>query len=259
VKELNDVTIIKHLDYFIIKKEKYQGRNHPGLDPGPRSPLINGDGIAESMDPISIVIFIAILLFSVIFHEVAHGLVADRLGDPTARYAGRLTLNPIPHIDLFGSILLPLFLILVNSPILFGAAKPVPVDYRNLRNLKRDMILVSVAGPLTNFILAVLAALVYRFVPNISSFGEYLLLQTVILNLVLALFNLIPIPPLDGSKILASLFGFLDRSWMYSMLAMERFGFIILIIFLFTGLVHQVLIPPLRFFLELLLGTNISL
>src|SRR3990167_4125953 len=106
------------------------------------------------MDPISIIIYIAILLFSVIFHEVAHGLMAEKLGDPTARYAGRLTLNPIPHIDLFGSILLPAFLLLVNSPILFGAAKPVPVDFRNFRNLKWGMILVSIAGPATNFLLA---------------------------------------------------------------------------------------------------------
>ncbi len=211
------------------------------------------------MDPISIVIFIAILLFSVIFHEVAHGLMADRLGDPTARYAGRLTLNPIPHIDLFGSILLPAFLLMINSPILFGAAKPVPVDYRNLRNLKWDMILVSFAGPFTNFILAVLAALVYRFTPNISALGQDLLFQTVSLNLVLALFNLIPIPPLDGSKILASLFGFIDRGWMYSILALERYGFLILVLFLFTGLIHNLIVPPLKFFLELLLGVNISI
>src|SRR5689334_20588593 len=130
------------------------------------------------MDLVSVVIYLVILLFSVIFHEVAHGLMADRLGDPTARYADRLTLNPIPHIDLFGSILLPAVLLLINSPILFGAAKPVPVDYRNLRNLKWDMILVAFVGPLTNFLLAGVAALVYRFIPNISDLGSALLLQT---------------------------------------------------------------------------------
>ncbi len=211
------------------------------------------------MGLIEIVIFIAILLFSVIFHEVAHGLMADRLGDPTARYAGRLTLNPIPHIDLFGSILLPAFLLLINSPILFGAAKPVPVDYRNLRNLKWDMILVSFAGPFTNFILALIAAVVYRITPNVSDFGNYLLVQTISMNLVLCFFNLIPIPPLDGSKILASLFGYLDRGWMYSILAMERYGFILLILFLYTGLINKVILPPVKFFLELFLGQNISL
>ncbi|OGE83539.1 MAG: hypothetical protein A3B10_03415 [Candidatus Doudnabacteria bacterium RIFCSPLOWO2_01_FULL_44_21] len=210
------------------------------------------------MDPISIVIFIFILLFSVIFHEVAHGLTAEKLGDPTARYAGRLTLNPISHIDLFGSILLPVFLLLINSPILFGAAKPVPVDYRNLRNVKRDMILVSFAGPLTNLILAALAAAVFRILPNISDLGQGLLIQTVSLNLVLALFNLIPIPPLDGSKILASLFGFLDRGWMYAILSLERFGFILLILFLYTGLIQTILGPPLIFFMKLFLGPEVG-
>ena len=211
------------------------------------------------MDPISIVIFVAILLFSVIFHEVAHGLMAEKLGDPTARYAGRLTLNPIPHIDLVGSILLPVFLLAINSPILFGSAKPVPVDYRNLRNLKRDMILVSFAGPLTNFVLAILAAAVYRLAPSLSVMGQKLLVETISLNLVLGLFNLIPIPPLDGSKILASLFGFLDRSWMYAILSLERYGFIILILFLYTGLIQTILVPPLLFCLKFLLGPSIGL
>lgn len=206
------------------------------------------------MDPISIVIYIAILLFSVIFHEVAHGLMAERLGDPTARYAGRLTLNPIPHIDLFGSILLPAFLLLVNSPILFGAAKPVPVNYNNLRNLKWGVILVSFAGPATNFILAALAAAVYHLAPDISSLGQTLLFKTIELNLTLALFNLIPIPPLDGSKILASLFGFLNSSWMYAMLQFEQYGFFLLIIFLYTGIIQAILMPPLLFLFKLLVG-----
>jgi len=211
------------------------------------------------MDPISIIIFIFILLFSVIFHEIAHGLMAEKLGDPTAREAGRLTLNPIPHIDPIGSILLPAFLLLIHSPILFGAAKPVPVDYRNLKNLRRDMILVSLAGVAMNFSLAIIAAAVYRLIPNISSTAQNLLFETVSLNLVLGLFNLIPIPPLDGSKVLASLFGFLDRSWMYVMLSLERYGFIILIIFLYTGLIQTILLPPLSFLLKFLLGPSVSL
>ena len=156
------------------------------------------------------------------------------------------------------SILLPVFLLLINSPILFGAAKPVPVDYRNLRNVKRDMILVSFAGPLTNLILAALAAAVFRILPNISDLGQGLLIQTVSLNLVLALFNLIPIPPLDGSKILASLFGFLDRGWMYAILSLERFGFILLILFLYTGLIQTILGPPLIFFMKLFLGPEVG-
>jgi Zn-dependent protease len=209
------------------------------------------------MDPIEIVIYVAILLFSVIFHEVAHGLVADKLGDPTARYAGRLTLNPIPHIDLFGSILLPAFLLLINSPILFGAAKPVPVNYNNLRNLNWGVILVSFAGPATNFILAALAAVVYRFTPEISGMGEAVLLQTVLLNLTLALFNLIPIPPLDGSKILASFIGFININWMYAVLALEQYGFFILLLFLYTGIVQQVIVPPLAFLFQFLVGVGI--
>jgi Zn-dependent protease len=206
------------------------------------------------MDITNIIIFIAILLFSVILHEVAHGIVADWLGDPTARYSGRLTLNPIPHIDLFGSILIPAFLILIRSPILFGAAKPVPVDYRNFRNLKRDMILVSLAGIATNFLLAIVAAIVFRLTP--SPTAQQLLFETVQLNLTLALFNLIPIPPLDGSKVLASLLGYIDRGWMYAILTIERYGFIILIILLYVGAVQAVLLPPLNFLLKILLGPN---
>src|SRR6186997_2727487 len=115
------------------------------------------------IDLIPVASTVVILLFSVIFHEVAHGIVADKLGDPTARYAGRLTLNPIPHIDPIGSILLPLFMFwATNGAFVFGAAKPVPVDYRNLKNLRRDMFLVSIAGVATNFALAILAAAVLR-------------------------------------------------------------------------------------------------
>lgn len=212
------------------------------------------------MDPLSIGIFIFILLFSVIFHEVAHGLMAEKLGDPTARYAGRLTLNPIPHIDLFGSILLPAFLYWATAgQFVFGAAKPVPVDYRNLRNIRRDMLLVALAGPLTNIVLAFIAAQVFRLTPGLSEMGERLVLQTVLLNIVLGVFNLIPIPPLDGSKVLASIFGFFDHNWMYSILALERFGFILIILFLFSGLLQTVLLPPILFLLKLFLGTEIPL
>ncbi len=211
------------------------------------------------MDPLNIAIFIVILLFSVIFHEVAHGLMAERLGDSTARYAGRLTLNPIPHIDLFGSILLPALLLLVGSPIIFGAAKPVPVDYRNLHNTRRDMIFVALAGVVTNFLLAFVAAVVYRLTPNLSGMGQYLLLQTIILNLVLCFFNLVPIPPLDGSKVLASILGYINREWMFSFLSLERFGFLILIAVLYTGIIQQVILPPVYFFLNLFVGSGVSI
>ncbi len=148
---------------------------------------------------------IIVLIFSVILHEVSHGYMADFLGDPTARRAGRLTLNPLPHIDLVGSILLPLFLILTGSPILFGYAKPVPYNPYNLSG-RRDETLVAFAGPGTNLVIALLFGLLIRFAavamtgPMILAFGTI-----VYINMLLGLFNLIPIPPLDGSKVLSGL------------------------------------------------------
>ncbi|MGE5392236.1 MAG: site-2 protease family protein [Candidatus Saccharibacteria bacterium] len=207
------------------------------------------------MDPISVIIYIVILLYSVILHEVAHGLMAERLGDPTARYSGRLTLNPIPHIDPIGSILLPLLLWFGTAGrFVIGAAKPVPVDYRNFSNFRRDMALVALSGPLMNLLIAFVFAAAFRLIPNASAFVHNLFLQAMVLNIVLAVFNLIPIPPLDGSKVLASLFGFLNRRWMYNLLEFERFGFIIVLLFMFTGLLQRILIPPVDLLLRLFLG-----
>lgn len=209
------------------------------------------------MDPISVVIYIVILLFSVILHEVAHGLVADSLGDPTARFSGRLTLNPIPHIDPVGSILLPLLLWFATAgQFVIGAAKPVPVDYRNLRNFKRDVALVALAGPVMNLVIAFVFALVYRFAPDLAGPVRGLVLQAVILNLVLAVFNLIPVPPLDGSKALASLFGLVSTRWMHSLLEFERYGFILVIFLLVSGFLQRILIPPVTFLLDLFLGPS---
>lgn len=207
------------------------------------------------MDFGSIAITLIILLFSVILHELSHGVVADRLGDSTARYAGRLTLNPLPHLDLFGSILLPLFLFLAHSPILFGAAKPVPVNFFNLRNPKRDMALVSLAGPGANFVLAIAFALPIRLgLSQAGGLGYSIFLQAVILNLGLGIFNLLPIPPLDGSKVFASL---LSDEMMYRILAWERYGFILIILFLYLGLINTVLVPILSFLARLLLGFSV--
>lgn len=153
-------------------------------------------------------ISLLILVYSAILHEVAHGFVADRLGDPTARLMGRLTLNPISHIDPIMSILLPLILILGGSPVVFGAAKPVPIDPFNLRDGRKDVAIVSLAGPLTNFLIAIIAAILIKALPllpisSASLFINWFLLTVVQLNLILGIFNLIPIPPLDGSKIFA--------------------------------------------------------
>lgn len=185
------------------------------------------------MDIASLIIGLAILLFSVVFHEVAHGLAAEKLGDPTARFAGRLTLNPIPHIDLYGSILLPVFLLIITQgQFVLGSAKPVPVNFYNLRNYRRDTALVSLAGPATNLLLALLAGLVVLFLPGISGAAENLLLKTVWLNLILMMFNLIPIPPLDGSKILGSILGYINPEWMHRFIALERYGLVFIILFL---------------------------
>ena len=162
------------------------------------------------MDLTFAVISLTILVFSAILHEIMHGFVAEKLGDPTARLAGRLTLNPIKHIDPFMSILLPLLLIISGSPVIFGAAKPVPVDPFNLKDGKKDMALVALAGPLTNLVLAITAALLIKVVNLTSSnLGDWIFIVLFILhlivklNLLLAIFNLLPIPPLDGSKIVA--------------------------------------------------------
>lgn len=194
-----------------------------------------------------ILITLIILLFSAIVHEVSHGLVAEKFGDSTARDEGRITLNPIPHIDPFGSILLPGFLLLVGSPIIFGAAKPVPVNFGNMRNPKLGMALVSLAGPLSNFALAVLLMLPVVF-GLITGDVAAIWLKAVIINIVLGTFNLLPIPPLDGSKIIAS---FLPREWMYRLLSFEQYGFILVLIFLMLGLLDKILLPVVRAFFAL--------
>lgn len=176
---------------------------------------------------------IIILLFSVIIHEVMHGLVALKFGDHTAERAGRLTLNPLPHIDLFGTILLPGLLILTGSPILFGWAKPVPVNPLNFSNLRRGELMVSAAGILANFGLAIAAALIFHFLnalpQTFPALLGSLLRFTVLINLVLGIFNLFPIPPLDGSKILLSQLPYnLAKSYQ----RIEPYGFLILLVLL---------------------------
>lgn len=214
---------------------------------------------------LSAVITLAILLFSAILHEIAHGYVAERLGDPTARLAGRLTLNPKNHIDPIMSIALPLILLISGSPIIFGAAKPVPVDPFNLRDGRKDLALVSLAGPLTNVALAIVASLILRTIPpspdlilntflpleTLVKWG-YLILATVVhLNLLLAIFNLLPIPPLDGSKIFALL---LPEKLANVFLSLGSIGiFIIFFLLMSSGSLGR-LISNLLSFSEKLLG-----
>ena len=184
-----------------------------------------------------IIISLVVLIYSAILHEIAHGYVADRLGDPTARLMGRLTLNPVPHIDPMMTLALPLLLIISGSPIIFGGAKPVPVDPYNLHEGKRDLALVSLAGPLTNIVIAVIAAvfihLIFRSdIQAVNMQLPFMILKTIVhLNLLLAIFNLLPIPPLDGSKVLAMI---LPDDLANSYLSIGRFGMILLFILLLS-------------------------
>ena len=178
-----------------------------------------------------------ILIFSVILHECAHGLAAERCGDPTARQAGRITLNPIPHLDPIGSILIPGIMILMSlvtgSGFIFGWAKPVPINPYNLNDPKRDMMWVGLAGPATNFAVALFLALVFRLLAISASLGAVILFYGITINLILGFFNLIPIPPLDGSRILT---GLLPEKYAYKLSRIEPFGFMILIILFISGL-----------------------
>lgn len=177
-----------------------------------------------------------ILLFSVIIHELAHGYAAFSMGDPTAKYEGRLTLNPLKHLDPFGSIILPLLLYISGSPILFGWAKPVPVNPYNFRDKKWGELKVSVAGPLSNITLAIVFGLILRFLPNsifLENPGILIALTYIItINLWLAIFNLIPIPPLDGSWIL---FSFLPERFFYIKNFLRQYGIIILFFLILFG------------------------
>jgi Zn-dependent protease len=182
------------------------------------------------MNPVTAIGVAGVAVVSITSHEAAHGFMADRLGDPTARERGRLTLNPIPHIDLFFTILLPLFLILSNSGFIFGGAKPVPVDVSRLRNPRRDWALVGAAGPMLNVLLAIglsalLSAATLMGLVDASSSLTEILAVGIFLNALLAVFNLIPIPPLDGSRVAQY---FLSGEALVLYRRLEQFGLLII-------------------------------
>lgn len=203
-----------------------------------------------------VVVWALPVLLAVIFHEVAHGYVAYLLGDPTAKQAGRITLNPIPHIDPFGTLLLPLILILMHSPFLFGYARPVPVNFARLRHPRRDMILVAAAGPVTNLLLALAFALILPFVwvPGSSGAQQSLLgeiaLRGVLINVVLAVFNLLPVPPLDGGRVLA---GLVPPPAQALLARIEPYGMLIVIALVATNVASVVMRPLIRSLLGWLL------
>jgi len=206
------------------------------------------------MDILIIIFQLIVLVFSIVVHEVSHGFVAEKLGDPTARKMGRLTLNPLKHIDPFGSILLPLILLLpsffikgFNGPV-FGWAKPVPYNPMFLKYPRRDTALLAFAGPASNFLLAFIFAGLFRLVGG--SIGA-LFSIIVIINISLALFNLIPIPPLDGSKIL---FYLLPKSANNIERFLEQYGLYILLFFIVFG--ANLLSKPVLGLTQLLLGVN---
>jgi Zn-dependent protease len=202
------------------------------------------------------------ILIAITFHEVSHGYVAYKLGDPTAKFVGRLTLNPLAHIDPFGTILLPLMLIvLTHGQFVFGYAKPVPINPMNFKNPRKDMAISAAAGPVTNIVLAVLSVLVLKGVltplANISPemMGERILRplimifsSSVFINVVLASFNMIPIPPLDGGRVLV---GLLPSKQARSYSRIEPFGFIIVIILIYSGMANYFIMPLIIFFLKL--------
>lgn len=183
---------------------------------------------------IDFVFQIIILIFSVVIHEVSHGYAAYLLGDSTAKYQGRLTLNPIKHLDFFGSIFLPILLFISNSGFLVGWAKPVPYNPYNLRNQRWGEAIVAFAGPLSNILIAVIFGLLIRFglaTGIIENFNILRITSSIVLtNLLLAVFNLVPIPPLDGSKILFSVFRI---QWGKAREFLERFGILLVLFFVF--------------------------
>jgi Zn-dependent protease len=209
------------------------------------------------MDILLIVLGVIGFALAIIVHEVAHGLMADRLGDPTARLMGRLTLNPIPHIDIYGTVIVPILLFLFHSPFLFGWAKPVPIDPYNLKNPKKDAALISLAGPLANLAFAIMLSISLRILLGIFPAATFftLFFYLIEFNIILALFNLIPIHPLDGGKILIGILPEKQARELDTFLG--RFGLILLFFLIFplfggTPLISPIMGPIINFFLRIL-------
>ena len=192
------------------------------------------------MNSINLIIQFSALILAVVIHEVSHGYAALLLGDPTAKRARRLTLNPLAHVDPIGSVILPLILVLANSPVLLGWAKPVPFNPGYFRDPRRGIMIVGAAGPLSNFAVCLASALLFRLVGPMTPILSGFLLMFCATNLILGLFNLIPVPPLDGSRIVM---GLLPDDLLQGYMRLEPFGFIIIFALLWMGALDRVIGP----------------
>ena len=205
------------------------------------------------MDIASILLSFAVVLASLTVHEWAHAWTADRLGDSTARMLGRVSFNPMVHIDLLGTVVLPLIAMFSGLPIL-GWAKPVPVNISRLGHPRRDFMIVAAAGPASNIVLAVIASLVFRAVGGMEATGgtgpTQILLMAVQINILLAVFNMLPVPPLDGGNVLA---GLLPDHMSGLLQVLRSYGFIILYALMLTGILERLIMPPALFLMRLLL------
>ena len=195
------------------------------------------------------------VLLAITVHEAAHGYAAKHFGDKTAYFLGRITLNPIKHIDPIGTVVIPGMLLLLSAPFLFGWAKPVPVNLSNLNNPKKDMMWVALAGPASNLVMAIIWAIILGlFKSSGASYALFVIGMAqvgIMINLVLMLLNLLPIPPLDGGRMAVSL---LPSPWSYKLASIERYGMFILIFLIVSGLLSAILLPLLRFFQGTLIG-----
>lgn len=207
------------------------------------------------MDGFILVLFqLVVLIYSVVIHELSHGLMANNLGDPTAKNLGRLTLNPLKHLDMFGSVLMPLFLFFVRAPFIFGYAKPVPYNPANLTDHKYGPAKVALAGPVSNLALALLFGLSLRFMPDVfsTSLIPQLFSFIVLLNLVLAIFNLFPIPPLDGHWLLMT---FLPARFNWLKVALYRYNLVLLLFSLVF--IFPVILPLVYSLFKLIVGGGV--
>ncbi|MDD2942185.1 MAG: site-2 protease family protein [bacterium] len=214
----------------------------------------------DSNTLLTLLLVVPPLVIAVVIHEVAHGWVAEKLGDPTARALGRISLNPLVHIDLFMTILLPAMLVISGSPVIFGGAKPVPVDPRYFKNPRQGMLFVAAAGPISNFLILATTIATIRTLSSSALFQQEIpslpaaiimgwLYHSVLINTVLAVFNLIPVPPLDGGRIAV---GLLPLNLAVKLARLEPYGLLIVFFLLYSGVLNKLLMPAISLLQKLL-------